>query len=106
DGVKLKEGNTIRQPELAKTLKIISDNGFDDVYKGEIADVIIDTVKAHGGIMTLQDLINYDVRVEVPLWSSYKGYDLALPVPPSAGGIGIAMQLKILRSEERRVGKG
>lgn len=96
DGVKLKEGDTIRQPELAKTLKIIRDNGFDDVYKGEIADVIIDTVKAHGGIMNHQDLINYDVRVEEPLWSSYKGYDLALPVPPSAGGIGIAMQLKIL----------
>src|SRR5699024_2658156 len=46
--------------------------------------------------MNHQDLINYDVRVEEPLWSSYKGYDLALPVPPSAGGIGIAMQLKIL----------
>lgn len=96
DGVKLKEGDTIRQPELAKTLKTIRDNGFDDVYTGEIADAIIDTVKAHDGIMNHQDLINYDVRIEEPLWSSYKGYDLALPVPPSSGGIGIAMQLKIL----------
>lgn len=94
--MRLKEGDTIRQPGLAKTLKTIRDNGFDDVYTGEIADAIIETVKKHGGVMNHQDLINYDVRVEEPLWSSYKGYDIALPVPPSSGGIGIAMQLKIL----------
>lgn len=96
DGVKLKEGDRLRQPELGKTLKTIRDNGFEDVYTGEIADAIIDTVKAHGGIMNHQDLINYDVRIEEPLWSSYRGYDIALPVPPSSGGIGTAMQLKIL----------
>lgn len=96
DGVKLKEGDTIRQTELANTLKTIRDNGFDDVYKGEIADAIIETVKEQGGIMNHQDLINYDVRIENPLWSSYKGFDIALPVPPSAGGIGVALQLKIL----------
>lgn len=96
NGVRLKEGDTIRQAGLAKTLKTIRDNGFDDVYTGKIADAIIETVKKHGGVMNHQDLINYDVRVEEPLWSSYKGYDIALPVPPSSGGIGIAMQLKIL----------
>lgn len=96
DGVKLKEGDTMWQPELAHALKTIRDNGFDDVYEGEIADAIIQAVKEQGGIMTHQDLINYEVTVDEPLWTSYRGYDIALPTPPSAGGIGVAMQLKIL----------
>lgn len=95
-GTHLKEGDTLRQPELAHTLRTIRDKGFDDVYEGEIADAIVKAVRDHGGIMTHQDLLNYEVVVDEPLWTNYKGFDIALPVPPSAGGIGVAMQLKIL----------
>ncbi|GAB3066443.1 gamma-glutamyltransferase [Salinicoccus sesuvii] len=96
DGKLLKEGDTIVQSELANTLKIIRDKGFDAVYEGEIAEAIVDAVQSHGGVMTRQDLINYHVKLEEPLWSNYKGYDIAMPAPPSGGGIAVAQQLKIL----------
>ncbi|MFC3420369.1 gamma-glutamyltransferase [Salinicoccus hispanicus] len=96
DGKLLKEGDTIVQPELANTLKIIRDEGFDSVYEGRIADAIVDAVKEQDGVMTHQDLINYHVKIEEPLWSSYKGFDIAMPPPPSGGGIAVAQQLKIL----------
>ena len=98
DGKPLREGDTIVQPELAKTLKIIRDEGFDSVYEGEIADAIVEAVQSQGGVMSHQDLINYHVKIEEPLWSHYRGYDIATPAPPSGGGIAVAQQLKILEN--------
>ncbi|MCG1010268.1 gamma-glutamyltransferase [Salinicoccus sp. ID82-1] len=96
DGKPLKQGDSIVQPELARTLRIIRDRGFDSVYEGEIADAIVDAVKEQGGVMTHQDLINYHVKIETPLWTKYRGFDIAMPAPPSGGGIAVAQQLKIL----------
>lgn len=96
NGTPLKEGEFIKQPELAKTLKIIRDHGFQSVYKGEIADAIIGTIQQQGGLMTKQDLRNYEVKIEEPLWSSYKEYDLAFPPPPNGGGFAVAQLLKLL----------
>lgn len=94
-GIPLREGDTVTQLELAKTLEIIRENGFNSVYEGEIADAIVETVQDHGGLITHQDLLNYHVKIEEPLWSTYKDYKLALPRPPSGGGMAVAQLLKM-----------
>ncbi|GAB3799513.1 gamma-glutamyltransferase [Virgibacillus kimchii] len=95
DGKPLEEGDTIRQPDLAKALKIIRNEGFSSVYEGEIADAIIETLDKMGGIMKKSDLKNYKAVMEDPLWGSYKGYDLAFPPPPNGGGFAISLLLKM-----------
>lgn len=96
DGVPLVEGDIARQTDLVKTLKIIQDEGFGAVYAGEIADAIISTVQNQGGLMTKEDLKGYRASIDEPLWSSYKGVDLALPAPPNGGGFSVAQLLKLL----------
>ncbi|WP_077588216.1 gamma-glutamyltransferase [Planococcus lenghuensis] len=100
NGTPLKEGDMVKQPELAKTLKLIRDKGFDCVYEGEIADAIINTVQEHGGLMTKEDLKGYKADVYEPLWSSYKEFDLAFPAPPNGGGFAVAQMLKMLEAFE------
>lgn len=96
NGKSLKEGDPVKQPDLAKTLRIIRDKGFKSVYEGEIADAMVETIQQHGGLMTKQDLKNYEVKIEEPLWVSYKEYDLAFPAPPNGGGFAVAQLLKLL----------
>ena len=98
--VPLKEGDKIKQPDLARTLKIIRNKGFSSVYEGEIADAIIQTIQEHGGLMTKEDLRRYRATIEGPLWSSYKEFDFAFPAPPNVGGFTVAQLLKILQPFE------
>ncbi len=94
-GKPLVEGDVIRQPDLAKTLKIIRKEGFSSVYEGEIADAIVETLEKMGDIMKKEDLENYKASIEEPLWGSYKGYELAFPAPPNGGGLAISQLLKM-----------
>src|SRR5699024_9529242 len=94
-GQPLREGDKLRQSDLAKTLKIIQNEGFSAFYQGEIADAVIETVRKLGGIMKKEDLENYQAAIEEPLWGTYKGYDLAFPAPPGGGGLTVAQLLKI-----------
>lgn len=96
NGNPLKEGDTIRQPDLAKAFKTIRDEGFESVYKGEIADAIVAAVQDLGGQMTKEDLLDYQVIIEEPLWSSYGEFNFAFPVPPDGGGFAVAQILKLL----------
>lgn len=96
NGKALKEGDFVKQPDLAKTLRIIRDEGFRSVYEGEIADAMIEAIQQNGGLMTKEDLKNYKIQIEEPLWSSYKGYDLAFPAPPNGGGFAVAQLLKLV----------
>lgn len=96
DGQPLKKGEFLYQPDLAKSLRIIRDEGFNALYKGEIGDAIIDTLAEHGGIMKKADLENYQAAIEKPFWGKYKEYDMAFPAPPSGGGFTLAQLLNIL----------
>ncbi|AQQ54842.1 gamma-glutamyltransferase [Planococcus lenghuensis] len=96
NGNPLKEGDTVKQPDLANALKIIRDKGFESVYEGEIADAIVAAVQDLGGQMTKKDLLDYQVIVEEPLWSGYREFNFAFPVPPDGGGFAVAQLLKLL----------
>ena len=109
-GVALKAGDILKQPDLAKTLKLIAAQGPDVFYKGEIGAALIaaqtrsTTSGAAGaalttgaaGKMTLADLTNYDVAIRQPLTNTYRGYTVATMPSPSGGGITALQQLKML----------
>jgi gamma-glutamyltranspeptidase/glutathione hydrolase len=89
-------GDTLRQPDLAATLKrIAADPG--DFYHGEIARKLAADMKANGGLITEADLAHYQVRERVPVTGTYHGYEIVSAPPPSAGGIALIEMLNILR---------
>lgn len=94
-GKLLVEGDHLKQPELAKTLRILRDEGIAAAYEGEIADAIVKTIEEHGGLITKEDLKKYEAQVDDPLWGTYKGFDLALTNPPNGGGFAVGQMLKI-----------
>jgi gamma-glutamyltranspeptidase/glutathione hydrolase len=89
-----KAGDTIKYPNLAETLKRIQANGRDEFYKGKTATILIDQVQKLGGIMTLEDLANYEVKWRDPITFTYKDHKIISMPPPSSGGICIAQILK------------
>ena len=96
EGTPLAEGDMLIQEDLANTLSMISENGTDYFYNGEIADALANTVQEFEGSMTKEDMMNYDVTVDEPVWGQYKDYDIATMPPPSSGGIFLLQMLGIL----------
>lgn len=90
------QGQTVRQPDLAKTLQTIADLGEDGFYSGPVAESIIREIQGGGGIMTLRDLAEYKAVWRDPITTKYKGYRLISMPPPSSGGIALAQLLEIV----------
>jgi len=84
------------QKDLAETLKIISLQGRDGFYKGEIAKKISDEMESNGGLITAEDLETYNPVWREPLISSYRGNEIITMGPPSSGGVHVIQMLKIL----------
>ncbi len=76
-----------RQPELAQTLKSIAEFGAEAFYRGEIAGMIVASMKRAGGIITLEDLANYRTRERFPVTFEFAGHTIVTMPPPSSGGI-------------------
>jgi len=91
-----KEGDVIRQPDLAATLRRMAAEGADGYYKGETARLLVDGVQDAGGIWTLEDLANYKVIEREPLVTSYKGMKVVTAPLPSSGGIVLAQIFNFL----------
>jgi gamma-glutamyltranspeptidase / glutathione hydrolase len=88
--------DTLYQPELAATLKRIRDVGPEDFYEGEIAHKLAAAMEANGGLITLEDLKQYQAVERTPLHGRYRDYEVITSPPPSAGGIGILQMLGML----------
>jgi len=89
-------GDKLVQPELAATLKRIRDHGAGDFYEGEIARKFAASMEANGGLITLEDLKQYQAIERMPLRGHYREYDVVTSPPPSSGGIGILQMLGML----------
>jgi len=76
-------GQIFRNPDLAKTFRLLQAGGRDAFYKGEIAKAIIAKSDALGGTMTLEDLANYRGEWVEPAATTYHGYQLLELPPPS-----------------------
>jgi gamma-glutamyltranspeptidase/glutathione hydrolase len=91
-----KEGDVIRQAELAETLKVIAQQGAEIFYQGRIAEAIAETIKNNGGVMTLEDLKNYKAVWREPLIGTYRNRTIVTMPPPSSGGVALLEMLNIL----------
>ncbi len=91
------EGHLLRQPELAETLERLASHGRDGFYRGELAQQLVQGVRAAGGIWSLQDLADYRIVEREPLrFALADGRELIGAPPPSAGGMILAQSLGIL----------
>jgi gamma-glutamyltranspeptidase/glutathione hydrolase len=93
----LKQGDTLRQPDLAKSLELISRDGPAAIYHGPIGEKIIAASKAGGGILSQADFDHYKVRELRPVECDYRGYHIVSAPPPSSGGVIMCEMLGILQ---------
>jgi len=89
-------GDVLLQKDLARTLRIIAEEGPDAFYRGEIADLIVKEMAENGGIITMEDLASYEPVIRKPVTGSYKGYTVYSMPPASSGGIALIQLLNIL----------
>lgn len=93
-----KAGTTFKQPELAKTLKAIQQQGKDGFYKGDVAKHIVDFMQQNGGLITYEDLLAYKAVWRKPLHLNWQGYELVTAPPPSSGGVAVAQWVGMLEA--------
>ena len=96
-GLPFVPGETLKQTDLAATLKLIADKGAAGFYTGEVAEKIAQKVTASGGGMTKEDLAGYKPVWRDPVVGSYHGYEIASMPPPSSGGVHIVQILNMLQ---------
>lgn len=89
-------GTNWRQPELARTLRQIAENGHDGFYSGTVAERIARDMADNGGLITQQDLADYHVVERTPVRGSYRDFTVVSTPPPSSGGVHILQMLNIL----------
>ncbi|CAN5300386.1 gamma-glutamyltransferase [soil metagenome] len=102
DGKFYDEGDVFKQPDLAQTLSRIQTDGAKGFYEGKTAQLIAADMKAHNGLMTLEDLRNYQPKERTPLRGSYRGYEIISMPPPSSGGIVLLQCLNMLEKYDLR----
>jgi gamma-glutamyltranspeptidase / glutathione hydrolase len=98
----LKDGQDVYQPgqllvqsDLAHTLSLIAEQGTDAFYQGEIAEKIVAASQEHNGILSLEDLADYQVSEDEPVRCNYRGYQVTSS-PPPGGGTTVCQMLNIL----------
>ena len=89
-------GELLKQPQLAATLRALSQRGSSGFYRGPVARAMVAAVRTQGGIWTLADLARYQVKERAPIVFDYRGLHIVTAAPPSAGGLTLAETLNIL----------
>jgi gamma-glutamyltranspeptidase / glutathione hydrolase len=95
DGDFYRQGEVLRQPDLARTLERIAKNP-EDFYHGALARELAAAVQKGGGLVTALDLAKYEVKEREPIHGSYRGYEIISAPPPSSGGVALIEILNIL----------
>ena len=87
-----------KQPNLAKTLFMISKKGADVFYRGEIAKWISEESLSNGGLITLEDMASYEAKYREPIETYYRGYKIVSMAPAASGGLVLLQTLNILEN--------
>jgi gamma-glutamyltranspeptidase / glutathione hydrolase len=90
------QGFVVRQPDLARTLSKLAEQGRDGFYRGDVARALVDAVRADGGLWTLDDLAEYAVVERQPYRFGFRGARITTAPLPSSGGLVLAQALQIL----------
>ncbi|MDQ1523646.1 MAG: gamma-glutamyltranspeptidase / glutathione hydrolase, partial [Pyrinomonadaceae bacterium] len=102
NGRYFKEGDTLRQPELAATFARLQRGGEREFYEGETARLIAEDMRRNKGLMTLADLRGYEAKERTPIRTTYRGYEVISMPPPSSGGAVLIEMLNILEGYDLR----
>lgn len=102
DGDPPQTGEVLIQEDLARTLELIAEKGFDGFYRGETAREMLSDVAKYGGNWNARDLAGYTVVERTPLVIDYNGWRITTAPPPSSGGVAIAQMLNILQPWDLR----
>ena len=92
------EGDVLVQKDLAKTLRKIAQNGTLGFYSGEVADLIVAEMKKNNGLITKNDLANYQSVYRDPVVGTYRGSKIVSMGPPSSGGALLIQMLNMLEN--------
>jgi gamma-glutamyltranspeptidase/glutathione hydrolase len=104
DGNYYKAGEIFHQPDLARTLERIAEKP-DDFYHGGLARELAAALQKGGGLITAEDLAQYEVKEREPVRGSYRGYEVISAPPSSSGGTVLLESLNILEGYDlARVG--
>ncbi len=95
DGDPPKVGEVLKQPDLARTLRLIATQGFDGFYRGDVAAKLVAGVNAEGGQWTVAELAAYQVREREPIRFRYRDWDITTAPPTSSGGVALAEMLQM-----------
>lgn len=100
DGAAPAAGDTLRQPDLARTLGAIRDGGADALHQGGLAAAVADAVARAGGVLTAADLAGYRPVWREPLRGRYRGCEVVAMPPPSSGGVLLLAMLNLLEPRD------
>ena len=95
-GTPVKAGDLVVLGDYAATLRLIATKGPGVLYGGELGAVIAEHFRAHGGLITLDDLARYQTVERRPIRGTYRGYEVTGPPPPTAGGLHLVEMLNLL----------
>jgi len=98
-GLKFNQGELFIQKDLANTLKLIKIHGKDGFYSGVTAELIEKEMQTGGGLITREDLLNYQPVERKTVHINYKGYEVYSMAPPSSGGIALIQLLNMIENE-------
>jgi gamma-glutamyltranspeptidase/glutathione hydrolase len=90
-GTPLPVGARLRNPDLARTLRRIAEQGRDGFYTGETAALIVAEMTRGQGLITAKDLATYEARWRTPVSFTYRGHPIVSMPPPSSGGVTLAL---------------
>jgi gamma-glutamyltranspeptidase / glutathione hydrolase len=89
-------GERLVQPDLARTLGRIRQNGEREFYQGATAQRLVAEMASNGGLITMQDLAQYEPTIRQPLVGTYRGLQIVSMPPPSSGGVAVIQMLNML----------
>ena len=93
-------GDIWQQPDLANTLQAIHDHGRDGFYKGPVAELIVQDMLANNGLISHQDLVDYEPVWRNPVHGTYRGHEVWSMSPPSSGGVLLVQMLNMLEPHD------
>lgn len=98
DGSAVREGERLRNPELARTMTRIAREGADAFYRGPLARAMVEAVRAHArpGDLSTGDLARYEARERAALCGPYQAYVVCGAPPPGSGGLAVLQMLALL----------
>jgi len=91
-------GDLLVQTDLAWSLRQIAADGADAFYRGAVAQRLLADMRAHGGLITAEDLAGYTPVIREPVRGTYRGYEIVSMPPPSSGGVHVIQLLNLLEA--------